>query len=33
MELFVSSNYEIPAPQCSTHHALDGRGDVLDIVT
>jgi hypothetical protein len=32
MELFVSFNLEISAPQCSTHYVLRGRGDVLDIV-
>jgi hypothetical protein len=31
-EIFVRSNFEIPAPQCSTHYTPDGRGDVLDIV-
>jgi hypothetical protein len=32
LELFVSTNFEISAPQCSTHHTPDGTGDVLDIV-
>jgi hypothetical protein len=32
LELFVSSNFEISAPQCSMHYTPDGRGDVLDIV-
>jgi hypothetical protein len=32
LELIVSSNFEISAPQCSTHYIPDGRGDVLDIV-
>jgi hypothetical protein len=31
-ELFVSSNFKISAPQCSTRYTPDGRGDVLDIV-
>jgi hypothetical protein len=32
LELFVRSNFEISAPQYSTHYITDGRGDVLDIV-
>jgi hypothetical protein len=32
LELFLSSNFEISAPQCSAHYTPDGRGDVLDIV-
>jgi endonuclease/exonuclease/phosphatase (EEP) superfamily protein YafD len=32
LQLFVSSNSEISAPQCSTHATPDGRGDVIDIV-
>jgi hypothetical protein len=32
LELFVSSNFEISTPQCSTHCTPDGRGDTLDIV-
>jgi hypothetical protein len=32
LELFVSSNFKISAPQCSPHCTSDGRGDVLDIV-
>jgi hypothetical protein len=30
--LFVSFNFEITSPQCSTHYTPDGSGDVLDIV-
>jgi hypothetical protein len=30
LELFVSSNFGISAPQCSTHYTADGRGDALD---
>jgi hypothetical protein len=30
LELFCS-NFEILAPQCSTHYTSDGRGDVLNI--
>jgi hypothetical protein len=30
--LFVSSNFEISTPQCSTQYGHDGRGDVLDIL-
>jgi hypothetical protein len=29
LELFVTSNFEISAPQCSTHYIPDGRGDIL----
>jgi hypothetical protein len=32
LELFVSSNFEISAPQCTAHYTPDGRGDILDIV-
>jgi hypothetical protein len=32
LELFVCSNFEISAPQCSTHYTPDGRGDVFDII-
>jgi hypothetical protein len=32
LKLFVSSNFEISAPECSTHSTPDGKGDVLDIV-
>jgi hypothetical protein len=32
LEIFLSSNFESPTPQCSTHCTPDGRGDVLDIV-
>jgi hypothetical protein len=32
LELFVSSDFEISAPQCSTPYTPDGTGDVLDIV-
>jgi hypothetical protein len=32
LELFVSSDFEISAPQCCTHYTPDDRGDVLDIV-
>jgi hypothetical protein len=32
MELFVSSNFEISAPQCPVHYTHDGRGDVLESV-
>jgi hypothetical protein len=32
LELFISYNFEISAPQCSTHYIPDGTGDVLDIV-
>jgi hypothetical protein len=32
LELFVICNFDISAPQCSTHYTPDGRGDVLDIV-
>jgi hypothetical protein len=31
-EIFVSSNSELSAPQCSTQHTPDSRGDDLDIV-
>jgi hypothetical protein len=30
--LFVSSNFEISAPHCSTQYIPEGRGDVLDTV-
>jgi hypothetical protein len=30
--LFVSSNFKISVPQCSTHNTPDGRGDVLNTV-
>jgi hypothetical protein len=30
LELFVSSNFEISAPQCSMHYTPDGRDDVLN---
>jgi hypothetical protein len=29
LELFVSFNFEISAPQYSTHYTPDGRGNVL----
>jgi hypothetical protein len=32
VQLFVSSNFEIPTPQCSMHYTPDGKGDVLDII-
>jgi hypothetical protein len=32
LELTISPNFVISAPQCSTHCTPDGRGDVLDIV-
>jgi hypothetical protein len=32
LELFVSSNLQISAPQCSTHYTPHGRGDVLNTV-
>jgi hypothetical protein len=32
LELFVTSNFEISTPQCSTHYTPDGRGDVLGII-
>jgi hypothetical protein len=31
VELFVSSNFEISAPRCSTHYTPDGRSDDLDL--
>jgi hypothetical protein len=31
LELFVCSNFEILALQCSTNYTPDGRGDILDI--
>jgi hypothetical protein len=33
LELFVSSNFEISAPQCSKHYTPDGRDDVLNTGT
>jgi hypothetical protein len=30
--LFDTSDFEISAPQCSTHYSPAGNGDVLDIV-
>jgi hypothetical protein len=30
--LFDTSEFEISAPQCPTHHFTVGNGDVLDIV-
>jgi hypothetical protein len=30
--IIVSSNFEIPAPQCCMHYTPDGRGDVLIVV-
>jgi hypothetical protein len=30
LALFVSSYFEISAPQCSTRFTTDGRGDVLN---
>jgi hypothetical protein len=32
LDLFVSSNFKISAPQYPTHFVSDGRGDVVDIV-
>jgi hypothetical protein len=32
LEIFVSSNFVILFPQCSTHYTHDGRDDVFDIV-
>jgi hypothetical protein len=32
LKSFVSSNFKISAPQCSTHYTPDGRGNVLNIV-
>jgi hypothetical protein len=32
LEFFVISNFEISAPQCSTHYTPDGRGNIQDIV-
>jgi hypothetical protein len=31
-DLFVTSEFEISAPQCSTHYSPAGNGDVLNIV-
>jgi hypothetical protein len=32
MTLFDLGEFEISAPQCSTHHSRSGNGDALDIV-
>jgi hypothetical protein len=32
LNLLHKNEFEIPAPQCSTHYSSTGRSDVLDIV-